>query len=75
MSDDEEEYDDEEEEEEEEEDEEEGEEEDGEEDQEALKAAQVKEDIALLMDVFGYIDRTSKVRTRCRIRTVLVMWC
>lgn len=37
---------------------EEGEEE--EEDEEALKAAKVKEDINMLMDVFGYIDRTSK---------------
>ncbi len=58
MSDEDEDYDEGEEEEEEEE-EEEGEEE-GEVDEEAVKSALVKEDIAMLMDVFGYIDRTSK---------------
>ena len=57
MSDSEEDYDDSEEEEEEEDEEEEGEEEESE---EVKKQETVKEDIAMLMDVFGYIDRTSK---------------
>jgi hypothetical protein len=61
MSDEDEDYD-EGEDDEEEEGEEEGEEgeEEGEVDEEAVKSTLVKEDIAMLMDVFGYIDRTSK---------------
>ena len=62
MSDSEEDYDDDEEEEDfDEEEEEEEEEEGGEgEDSAAKKVENVKEDIAMLMDVFGYMDRTSK---------------
>ena len=61
MSDDEEEYDDEEEEEEEEFDEdEEDEEEEGGMDAEALKKEALAGDIATLLDVFGYIDRTTR---------------